>query len=63
MAEGGYDPIPEWHDDTEYPYDDDDNADQTTPFFPNGASTPYQTHVQEEIKMKTFQKSARPGTS
>ena len=65
MAEGGYDPIPEWHDDdTEYPDDDDDdNADQTTPFFPNGASTPYQAHVQEEIEMKAFQKSGRPGTS
>ena len=57
MAEGGYDRIPEWdYDNTgEYP-DDDDNADQTTPFFPNGASTPYQAHAQEEMEMKTFQK-------
>ena len=55
MAQGGYDPIPEWHDDdTEYP--DDDNADQTTPFFPKGASTPYQANVQEEIGMKKFKK-------
>ena len=60
MAEGGYD-LPEWEDDTTgY----DDNADETTPFFPNGASTPYQAHPQEEMEMKTFQeKSGRPGTS
>ena len=65
MAEGGYDDrLPDWDDETgNYP-DDDDNADQTTPFFPNGASTPYQAHAQEEIEMKTFQKkSGRPGTS
>ena len=61
MAEGGYEHIPEWHDDTEYP--DDDNADQTTPFFPKGASTPYQANAQEEIVMKSFQKSDRPETS
>ena len=61
MAEGGYDDLPDWDDDTGYP--DDDKADQTTPFFPNGASTPYQAHAQEEIEMKTFQKSGRPGTS
>ena len=48
MAEGGYDP-PEWD-----PYDDnqyDDNADQTTPFFPNRASTPapeFQTYQKEK---------------
>ena len=63
MAEGGYDPIPEWNDDgADYQYDDD-NADQTTPFFPKGASTPYQTLSQEEIGMKTYQKSDRPETS
>ena len=58
MAKWNYDSIPEWDDDTGgYPDDDDDdNADQTTPFFPNGASTPYQAHAQEEIEMKTFQK-------
>ena len=56
MAEGGYDDLPEWDDETgDYP-DDDENADQTTPFFPNGASTPYQAHAQEEIEMKTLQK-------
>ena len=61
MAEGNYDHLPEWDED-EYP--DDDNADQTTPFFPNGASTPYQAHAQGEMEMKTFQtKSDRPGTS
>ena len=36
-------------------------GDKTTPFFPNGASTPalhqYQTHVQEEIEMKTMQQA------
>ena len=53
MAEGNYDHLPEWDED-EYP--DDDNADQTTPFFPNGASTPYQAHAQEEMEMKTFKK-------
>ena len=48
MAEGGYDP-PEWD-----PYDDnpdDDNADETTPFFPNAASTPapeFQTYQKEK---------------
>ena len=66
MAEGGYDDLSKWDDDNTggYPDDDDDNADQTTPFFPNGASTPYQAHAQEEIEMKTFQKqSGRPGTS
>ena len=59
MAEGGFDDrLPDWDDETgNYPGDDDDdNADQTTPFFPNGASTPYQAHAQEEIEMKTFQK-------
>ena len=65
MAEWNYDRLPDWDDDNagEYP-DDDDNADQTTPFFPNGASTPYQAHAQGEMEMKTFQtKSDRPGTS
>ena len=64
MAEGGYKRIPEWDYDENNDYPDDDNAYQTTPFFPNGASTPYQSHVQEEMEMKTFQeKSGRPGTS
>ena len=64
MAEGGYELIPEWDYDENNDYPDDDNADQTTPFFLNGASTPYQSHVQEEMEMKTFQqKSGRPGTS
>ena len=62
MAEGGYDHIPEWNDDADYP-DNDENADQTTPFFPKGASTPYQSHAKEEIGMKSFQKSDRPETS
>ena len=44
-----------------HPYDY--KADETAPFVPNGASTPYQAHAQEEIEMKTFQKSDRPETS
>ena len=38
MAEGGYERLPEWD-----PYEDvpdDDNADETGRFEPNGASTP-----------------------
>ena len=63
MAEGGNDDLPEWDGDDINP-DYDDNADETTTFFPNGASTPYQTRPQEEMEMKTFQeKSGRPGTS
>ena len=63
MAHGGYDTLPEWDPYEENP-NDNDNADETTPFFPNGASTPYQTRPQEEMEMKTFQeKSGRPGTS
>ena len=54
MAEGGYDRIPEWYDDAEYP--DDNNADQTTPFFPKGASTPYQANVQERNRNKKIPK-------
>ena len=55
MAEGGYDHLPDW----DYDLPDDDlpdvqNTDETTPFFPNGASTPYQPHVREEMEMKTF---------
>ena len=44
-------------------WDDDDNGDETTPFFPppQGASTPqYQTHVQEELEMKTRQQAEGP---
>ena len=64
MAHDGYERIPEWDDDYDLPDDDNDNADQTTPFFPNGASTPYQARAPEEMEMKTFQeKSGRPGTS
>ena len=50
-----------------YPWDDDDYGDETTPFVPNGASTPafsqYQAHVREEIEMKTMQDKGRPDTS
>ena len=63
MAHGGYDRIPEWDQNEDY-QDDNDNVDETTPFSPNGASTPYQTRPQEEMEMKSFQeKSSRPGTS
>ena len=62
MAHGGYDQIPEWDQNEDNP-DDNANEDETTPFSPNGASTPYQTH-QEEMEMKSFQeKSSCPGTS
>ena len=40
IAHGGYEPIPQWDDDYDIPDDDDDNADQTGAFVPNGASTP-----------------------
>ena len=68
MAHGGYEPIPEWDQDYGIPDDDDDNADQTGAFVPNGASTPafgqYQARAQEEIEMKTIQeKSGHPETS
>ena len=44
MAEGEDPYVYKAHD--PYVYDDDDpNADETTPFFPNGASTPYQAHA------------------
>ena len=51
----------------EDPWGEDDYGDETTPFFPNGASTPafgqYQAHVQEEIEMRTIQDKGRPDTS
>ena len=63
MAHGGYDRLPDWAPYEDNP-DDNDNADEATPFSPNGASTPYQTRPQEEMEMKTFQeKGGRPGTS
>ena len=44
-----------------------DDADETTPFIPNGASTPafdeYQTRVQEEIEMATMKQVRGPDTS
>ena len=44
--------------------DDDDNADETTLFLPKGTSTPYQSHVREEMEMKeTHKKSGRPERS
>ena len=51
----------------EDPWGDDEYGDETTPFFPNGASTPafgqYQTRVQEEIEMKEMQQARGPDTS
>ena len=49
MAEGGYEPLPDWHEDYDLPYDD--NADETGAFVPNGASTPapeFQTEQREK---------------
>ena len=51
MAEGGYEPIPDWTPDLDLPDDDDYNADETGAFVPNGASTPapeFQTMQQEK---------------
>ena len=51
MAEGGYVRLPQWDDDYDIPDDDDDNADQTGAFVPNGASTPapeFQTEQKEK---------------
>ena len=51
MAHGGYERIPELGDDYDIPDDDDDNADQTGTFVPNGASTPapeFQTEQKEK---------------
>ena len=51
MAHGGYEPIPEWDDDYDIPDDDDDNADQTGAFVPNGASTPApEFHTEQKEK-------------
>ena len=45
----------------------DDDADETTPFFPEETSTPafdeYQTRVREEIEMKTMRQVGGPDTS
>ena len=63
MAHGGYDRLPDWDPYEDNP-DDNDDADETTPFSPNGASTPYQTRPQDEMEMKTFkEKGGRPETS
>ena len=51
MAHGGYERIPEWDDDYDIPDHDDDNANQTGAFVPNGASTPapeFQTEQKEK---------------
>ena len=48
MAEGGYELLPDWDPED---YDNEDNADQTTGFYPNGASTPapeFQTRQEEK---------------
>ena len=51
----------------EDPWVEDDYGDETTPFIPNGASTPafdqYQTRVQEEIEMKEMQQARGPDMS
>ena len=65
MAEGGDFGYEDPYLDHDIDNDDyGDNADETTPFFPNGASTPYQYHVREEMEMKEIhKKSDRPETS
>ena len=49
------------------PWDDDGDVNETTPYFPNGGSTPAfgQSRGQEQIEMKTMQheKSGQPDTS
>ena len=47
------------------PWDDDDYGDETTPFFPNGASTPAFSQYEEKIEMKTrkHEKHGLPDTS
>ena len=63
MAHGGYDRLPDWDPYEDNP-DNNDDADETTPFSPNGASTPYQTRPQDEMEMKTFkEKDGQPETS
>ena len=49
-----------------YPWeDDDDYGDETTPFLPNGASTPAFGQYSEQMEMKTMQheKGGLPDTS
>ena len=56
MAEGGYDRLPLWEENAD-PADNDD-ADETSPFVPNGASTPapeFQTQ-QEEVDFSELTK-------
>ena len=46
---------------------EDNYGDETTPFFPNGASMPafsqFQAHIREEIEMKTIQQDGLPDMS
>ena len=51
MAEGGYDDFPLWGNEEIPDPADDDDADETTPFFPKETSTPapeFQTHQEED---------------
>ena len=51
MAHGGYERLPECDPDYDIPDDDDENADETGAFVPNGASTPapeFQTEQREK---------------
>ena len=64
MVTGGYEPLPEYDPDDQYDPDDeanDDRANQTLPFRPYSASTPYG----QQIEMQTMQKekSGLPATS
>ena len=59
-----YEPLPDSDPFEKTPYDDGKNADETNPFSPNGASTPYQPNSREEMEMGKFkEKSYRPETS
>ena len=58
MAEGGYVEIPLWNNEEDPDPADDDDADETAPFIPNGASTPapeFQTQ-QKEIEFSDITK-------
>ena len=57
MAEGGYERLPEWDDDFNIPDDDDDdNANETGAFVPNGASTPAPEFHTEQKEKDSFPK-------
>ena len=54
MAEIGNDRLPIWNEGYDPADDDDDNADETTTFFPNGASTPAPEFQTEQKEKESF---------